>query len=114
MGFKIEKYAAIDIGSNAIRLLIATVNLFEDFAPVFKKTSLVRVPIRLGQDVFTKGEISEYNLDRMVKTMKSYQHLMDVHEVLDYKAYATSAMRDASNGAFASKKIKKIKEIVGF
>ena len=107
MGIKIEKYAEIDIGSNAIRLLIATVNLFEDFAPVFKKTSLVRVPIRLGQDVFTKGEISEYNLDRMVKTMKSYQHLMDVHEVLDYKAYATSAMRDASNGAFASKKIKK-------
>lgn len=107
MGFKTEKYAAIDIGSNAIRLLIATVNMFDDFAPVFKKTSLVRVPIRLGQDVFTQGEISQYNQQRMIKTMKSYQHLMDVHEVLDYKAYATSAMRDASNGLDISRKIKK-------
>ncbi|PRP66862.1 Ppx/GppA phosphatase family protein [Nonlabens agnitus] len=107
MGFKIEKYGAIDIGSNAIRLLIATVNIFDDLAPVFKKTSLVRVPIRLGQDVFIKGEISEYNQKRMVKTMKAYQHLMDVHEVLDYKAYATSAMRDAVNGKEVSRKIKK-------
>lgn len=107
MGFKTVKYAAIDIGSNAIRLLIATVNTFDDFAPVFKKTSLVRVPIRLGQDVFIKGEISDYNQQRMIKTMISYQHIMDVHGVLDYKAYATSAMRDASNGALITKTIKK-------
>jgi exopolyphosphatase/guanosine-5'-triphosphate,3'-diphosphate pyrophosphatase len=107
MGFKTEKYAAIDIGSNAIRLLIATVNTFDDLAPVFKKTSLVRVPIRLGQDVFIDGVISVHNIDRMVKTMKSYKNLMDVHEVLDYKAYATSAMRDASNGKEVAKTIKK-------
>lgn len=107
MEFKTVKYGAIDIGSNAIRLLVATVNTFDGLSPVFKKTSLVRVPIRLGQDVFTKGEISERNIDRMVKTMKSYKHLMEVHEVIDYKAYATSAMRDAANGKEVAKVIKK-------
>ncbi len=107
MAFEIKKYAAIDIGSNAIRLLIATATVFDDLPPVFKKTSLVRVPIRLGQDVFTKGEISDYNVERMLKTMNSYKNLMEVHEVEDYKAYATSAMRDASNGGSISKKIKK-------
>jgi exopolyphosphatase/guanosine-5'-triphosphate,3'-diphosphate pyrophosphatase len=107
MGFKTEKYAAIDIGSNAIRLLVATANTFDDLAPVFKKTSLIRVPIRLGQDVFIGGVISDHNIDRMIKTMKSYKNLMDVHEVLDYKAYATSAMRDAFNGKEVAKIIKK-------
>ncbi|BAO56669.1 Ppx/GppA phosphatase family protein [Nonlabens marinus] len=111
MGFKTVKYGAIDIGSNAIRLLVATVNTFDDLAPVFKKTSLVRVPIRLGQDVFTKGHISDHNVERMVKTMKSYQNLMDVHEVADYKAYATSAMRDADNGKEVTKVIKKLSGI---
>jgi exopolyphosphatase/guanosine-5'-triphosphate,3'-diphosphate pyrophosphatase len=98
MGFKIIKYGAIDIGSNAIRLLIATVTLYNDEPPVFKKTSLVRVPIRLGQDVFTTGNISAENMKRMVDSMKSYQLLMDVHKVKSYKAYATSAMREAQNG----------------
>jgi exopolyphosphatase/guanosine-5'-triphosphate,3'-diphosphate pyrophosphatase len=98
MGFKIIKYGAIDIGSNAIRLLIATVTLYNDEPPVFKKTSLVRVPIRLGQDVFTTGNISAENIKRMVDSMKSYQLLMDVHKVKSYKAYATSAMREAQNG----------------
>jgi exopolyphosphatase/guanosine-5'-triphosphate,3'-diphosphate pyrophosphatase len=106
MSFESEKYAAIDIGSNAIRLLVATVNTFDDNPAVFKKTSLVRVPIRLGQDVFTIGNISERNKQRMIRTMKSYQHLMSVHEVLDYKAYATSAMRDASNGPEIAQIIK--------
>lgn len=107
MGFKTEKYGAIDIGSNAIRLLITTVNTFDDLPPVFKKTSLIRVPIRLGQDVFMEGHISDHNISRMIKTMKSYKNLMDVHEVVDYKAYATSAMRDAINGKEVVKKIKK-------
>lgn len=98
MPFKSYKYAAIDIGSNAIRLLIATVNMINDEKPVFKKTSLVRVPIRLGQDVFTTGSISDTNLNRMVDTMKSYQMLMGVHQVQEYRAYATSAMREATNG----------------
>ncbi|AZQ44630.1 Ppx/GppA phosphatase family protein [Nonlabens ponticola] len=107
MGFLTEKYAAIDIGSNAIRLLVATVNQFDDQPPVFKKTSLVRVPIRLGQDVFTDGKISDRNKSRMLDTMQAYSRLMSVHNVLEYKAYATSAMRDASNGPDISKVIKK-------
>lgn len=107
MGFKIIKYGAIDIGSNAIRLLIATVTLYNDEPPVFKKTSLVRVPIRLGQDVFTTGSISSKNLNRMVDSMKSYKLLMDVHKVKTYKAYATSAMREAQNGIDVVARIEK-------
>ncbi len=98
MSFKIHKYAAIDIGSNAIRLLVASVTLFDNEPPVFKKTSLVRVPIRLGQDVFTTKKIGETNINRMIDSMQSYSLLMDVHKVEKYKAYATSAMRDADNG----------------
>jgi len=106
MAFEIKKYGAIDIGSNAIRLLIATVTLYNDEPPVFKKTSLVRVPIRLGQDVFVNGKISQENIDRMVDSMKSYQLLMGVHKVKVYKAYATSAMREALNGTDVVEKIK--------
>ncbi|MEZ4857756.1 MAG: exopolyphosphatase [Flavobacteriaceae bacterium] len=95
----IEKYAAIDIGSNAIRLLIMTVTEFGDNAPHFKKTSLVRVPIRLGADVFLEGKISERNYLRMVDAMTAFKLLMKNHGVKDYRACATSAMREASNGA---------------
>ncbi|MEE2802153.1 MAG: exopolyphosphatase [Bacteroidota bacterium] len=98
MSFKSVKYGAIDIGSNAIRLLIATANTMTGNPPNFKKISLVRVPIRLGQDVFTTGEISEVNFNRMVDAMKAYKLLMQVHKVEKYKAYATSAMRGAQNG----------------
>ncbi|MGJ8684468.1 MAG: Ppx/GppA phosphatase family protein [Nonlabens sp.] len=107
MSFKIHKYAAIDIGSNAIRLLVASVTLFDNEPPVFKKTSLVRVPIRLGQDVFTTKNIGEVNIGRMLDSMKSYSLLMDVHKVEKYKAYATSAMREADNGKEVVKLIKK-------
>ena len=68
---RIRKFAAIDIGSNAIRLLVANVIEEEKKEPKFKKSSLVRVPIRLGQDVFTNGEISKVNIDRMTNAMKS-------------------------------------------
>jgi exopolyphosphatase/guanosine-5'-triphosphate,3'-diphosphate pyrophosphatase len=95
---KIKKYAAIDIGSNAIRLLIASVVESKDNEPKYRKVSLVRVPIRLGEDVFTKGPISEVNLNRMIEAMKAYQLLMKVHQVEAYKACATSAMREATNG----------------
>ncbi|ALM22021.1 exopolyphosphatase [Nonlabens sp. MIC269] len=98
MSFKSVKYGAIDIGSNAIRLLIATANTMTGNPPNFKKISLVRVPIRLGQDVFTTGEISEVNFNRMVDAMKAYKLLMQVHKVEKYKAYATSAMRGSQNG----------------
>lgn len=107
MAFEIRKYGAIDIGSNAIRLLIATVTLYNNEPPVFKKTSLVRVPIRLGQDVFVNGSISQENIDRMIDSMKSYQLLMGVHKVKVYKAYATSAMREAQNGVDVVKQIEK-------
>jgi len=104
---KIEKYAAIDIGSNAIRLLIATVIEKGDKPPQFKKTSLVRVPIRLGADVFLQDKISEENYLRMLDAMNAYQLLMKTHGVVKYRACATSAMREATNGLAIAKKIKK-------
>jgi exopolyphosphatase/guanosine-5'-triphosphate,3'-diphosphate pyrophosphatase len=95
---KIKKYAAIDIGSNAMRLLITYIVEQEGKEPQFNKNSLVRVPIRLGQDSFTVGEISEENIDRMVDAMKAFGLLMKVHKVEKYCALATSAMREAYNG----------------
>ncbi|MGO4819102.1 Ppx/GppA phosphatase family protein [Flavobacterium sp. W22_SRS_FP1] len=95
---KIKKYAAIDIGSNAMRLLIVNIVEQEGKEPQFNKSSLVRVPIRLGQDAFTVGEISEENVDRMCDAMKAFNLLMKVHRVESYKAFATSAMREAYNG----------------
>lgn len=94
---KIQKFAAIDIGSNAVRLLISNI-IEEDHKPaVFKKNSLVRVPIRLGADVFLNGEISTYNQQRMIDTMTAFSLLMKSHGVVRYKACATSAMREATN-----------------
>lgn len=103
----IEKYAAIDIGSNAIRLLIATVLEKEGRETQFKKTSLVRVPIRLGADVFLKENISEKNYERMVEAMTAFSLLMKNHDVVRYRACATSAMREAKNGAEIAEKIRK-------
>ncbi|NGY36922.1 exopolyphosphatase [Flavobacterium sp. XN-5] len=94
----IKKYAAIDIGSNAMRLLVVNIVEQEGKEPQFNKSSLVRVPIRLGQDAFTVGEISEENIDRMCDAMKAFNLLMKVHKVQSYKAFATSAMREAYNG----------------
>lgn len=94
----IKKYAAIDIGSNAMRLLIVNIVEQEGKEPQFNKSSLVRVPIRLGQDAFTVGEISQENIDRMCDAMKAFNLLMKVHKVQAYKAFATSAMREAYNG----------------
>lgn len=102
---KIEKYAAIDIGSNAIRLLIATVIEKEGFAPQFKKTSLVRLPIRLGADVFLEGNIGDANYDRMLDAMTAFSLLMKTHKVVDYRACATSAMREAKNGSLIAQKL---------
>lgn len=93
----IKKLAAIDIGSNAMRLLISNVVEQDGKEPQFNKSSLVRVPIRLGQDAFTVGEISEENIDRMVDAMKAFNLLMKVHKVERYMAFATSAMREAYN-----------------
>lgn len=94
----IRKYAAIDIGSNAMRLLVANIIEEEGKETQFSKSSLVRVPIRLGQDSFTVGEISEETIVRMIDAMKAYKLLMKVHKVERYTACATSAMREAYNG----------------
>ncbi len=94
----IEKYGAIDIGSNAIRLLIVTIIEKENKPTQFKKTSLVRVPIRLGADVFLEGKISDGNFRRMIDAMNAYSLLMKTHGITKYRACATSAMREASNG----------------
>tara|TARA_R100001369_G_scaffold20091_5_gene37076 strand:- start:41548 stop:42438 length:891 start_codon:yes stop_codon:yes gene_type:complete len=95
---KQHKYAAIDIGSNAVRLLISTITEQEGREPIFKKTSLVRVPIRLGADVFMSQLISEENKLRMIDTMQAFKLLMKSHKIEKYKACATSAMREAQNG----------------
>jgi exopolyphosphatase/guanosine-5'-triphosphate,3'-diphosphate pyrophosphatase len=108
---KIKKYAAIDIGSNAMRLLISNVVEQDGKEPQFNKSSLVRVPIRLGQDAFTVGEISEENIDRMVDAMKAFNLLMKVHKVERYMAFATSAMREAYNAKEVVALIKKKADI---
>lgn len=93
----IKKYAAIDVGSNAMRLLVSNIVEQEGKETQFNKSSLVRVPIRLGQDAFTVGEISQENIERMIDAMKAYKLLMKVHRVEKYMACATSAMREAYN-----------------
>jgi exopolyphosphatase/guanosine-5'-triphosphate,3'-diphosphate pyrophosphatase len=99
------KFAAIDIGTNAARMQISSV-LNSDITRL-KKVEYVRFPLRLGHDVFTEGRISEYSEDRMVKLMLAYQLLMELHEVEDYMACATSAMRESVNGAEVRDRISK-------
>lgn len=91
------RLAAIDIGSNAARLLIMDVIEGPQGKPDFIKLTLVRVPLRLGFDVFERGEISEDKVEMFIKTLQAYKLLIDVYQVKDYIAAATSAMRDASN-----------------
>ncbi|RTY94923.1 Ppx/GppA phosphatase family protein [Flavobacterium sp. GT3R68] len=107
----IKKYAAIDIGSNAMRLLVANIIEEEGKETQFSKSALVRVPIRLGQDAFTVGEISEENIERMVDAMKAFKLLMKVHKVEKYMACATSAMREAYNGKEVVEIVKKKSDI---
>ncbi|WP_340155480.1 exopolyphosphatase [uncultured Winogradskyella sp.] len=102
---KIQKFAAIDIGSNAVRLLISNIIEQDDELVIFKKNSLVRVPIRLGADVFLNGEISEYNQNRMMDTMQAFSLIIKSHGVVRYKACATSAMREAKNSEPLQKRI---------
>lgn len=90
------KFAAIDIGSNAIRLLIE--NVFEtSTGPVFHKDSLIRVPVRLGEEAFTDRKFSQEKIELVVKAMIAMKHLIDIHRVTVYKVCATSAMREAEN-----------------
>ena len=94
---KIKKFATIDIGSNAIRLLIS--NVYKRDSKFFTtKNSLIRLPVRLGQDAFKNGKISKTNIIRLIDSLKSFQLIMKVHNVEKYLAYATSALRSSSNG----------------
>jgi exopolyphosphatase/guanosine-5'-triphosphate,3'-diphosphate pyrophosphatase len=100
------KLAAIDIGSNAARLLITEVTKNDDKDPVFNKLNLVRVPLRLGFDVFEYGVIPKPKIGMILQTMKAYKHLLNAYEVKDVIACATSAMRDAKNAGDIIRKIK--------
>lgn len=104
---KNANYAAIDIGSNAARLLVKHLDKDDNGDPNFTKDILLRVPLRLGFDVFKLGRISEKKEKNMIRLMKVYNNLMKIYEVDKYRACATSAMRDAKNGADIIKKIKK-------
>lgn len=90
-------YAGIDIGSNAVRLLIKCVNEVGASEP-FSKVQLLRVPLRLGEDAFVKGRIGKKKRGQLLSLMKAFRELMDIYEVEAYRACATSAMRDAANG----------------
>lgn len=100
------RLAAIDIGSNAARLLISELISAPGEKPVFNKLNLVRVPLRLGFDVFENGSISPQRTDMMLHTMKAFRELLDAYEVKHLMACATSAMRDAKNAPDITKKIK--------
>ncbi|MDP4262073.1 MAG: exopolyphosphatase [Bacteroidota bacterium] len=100
------RLAAIDIGSNAARLLISDVIPGPQAVPEFIKVALVRVPLRLGFDVFDKGEISPMKTEKIIKTIKSYKLLLEIYEVKHLRACATSAMRDAANGDAIIKRVK--------
>ena len=103
----IDKFAAIDIGSNGVRMLISNVITTRSSKVFFQKNSLVRVPIRLGEDSFTSGNISDINLKRLIKAINAFKLIMKVHNVSFYKAYATSALRDASNSKQVVNKVLK-------
>jgi exopolyphosphatase/guanosine-5'-triphosphate,3'-diphosphate pyrophosphatase len=100
------KFASIDIGSNAVRLLFC--NVIEDKGKVsFKKSELIRIPLRLGEDAFLRKRITQQKTNRLITTMKAFKHLISVHEVLDYKACATAALRAAQNRDDIVKRIRK-------
>lgn len=103
------KFAAIDIGSNAVRLLIADVVETKRELTI-KKLSLTRVPIRLGASVFEKGIITDKKAKALAKTMKAFRYLIDVYNVKDFRACATSAMREAEN---SEKVIQMVREYSG-
>lgn len=100
------KYAAIDIGSNAIRLLIAEVRNEHNIRS-YKKNTLIRVPLRLGNDSFVKKKISKPKAEDFFRTMHAFKNLMEVYKVEEYMACATSAMREAKNGQEIIDKVNK-------
>jgi exopolyphosphatase/guanosine-5'-triphosphate,3'-diphosphate pyrophosphatase len=103
------KLAAIDIGSNAIRLQLTRVTIFEGVT-TFKRLEYVRFPMRLGQDVFSLGRISEASKQKFIKLMEAFKILIDLYEVDDYMGCATSAMRESENGHLI---LKEVEELIG-
>jgi exopolyphosphatase/guanosine-5'-triphosphate,3'-diphosphate pyrophosphatase len=101
------KIAAIDIGSNAARLLINEVTEPKKGKPQFTKLNLLRIPLRLGMDVFTKGEIGPERQQMVIDSMNVFSNLMKIYKVDHYRACATSAMRDAKNGKKIIEEVKK-------
>jgi exopolyphosphatase/guanosine-5'-triphosphate,3'-diphosphate pyrophosphatase len=99
-------FASIDIGSNAVRLLFANVYLTDNNYPTASKATLVRIPLRLGEDVFKKGRISDERVDKLIKTLEAFRLLIDVYQPIAYEACATAAMREASNKVEIIEKIK--------
>lgn len=98
-------FASIDIGSNAARLLFSSVYK-KNGQKFVKKESFIRVPLRLGMEVFDSGKLSEKKIFKLVNTIQAFKYLIDVNEPLSYKACATAAMREAENGGAVVKKIK--------
>ena len=100
------RYAAVDIGSNAVRLLFCDVDVYQNRKAV-KKIFLIRLPIRLGQDVFTKKKVSAKNVTNLIKALETFKHLLAIYQVVDYRVCATSAFREAKNSKEVIEKIKK-------
>ena len=101
------RFAAIDVGSNAIRLLFIRVIVKKIETPYFIKESLIRMPLRLGHDAFTTGIISENNCDRFVSTIVGFKNLIDAYNPLRYRACATAAMRNVKNGPDLVRRVAK-------
>ena len=99
--------AAIDIGSNAARLLISETSVYKDGTVDYTKLNLLRIPLRLGFDVFDKGYISDEKKTKLIETLKAYRHLMNIYGVEAWRVCATSAMRDAKNSAEILQEVKK-------
>lgn len=99
------RFAAIDVGSNAVRLLLSRVDI-TGTNPVFESIAMMRMPIRLGDDAFVHGHISEEKAEQLVKTMIAFRYLLDAYEPIDFMACATSAMRESKNSEEIIRRIK--------
>jgi len=99
-------FAAIDIGSNAVRLLIKSI-VPGDPSDAFTKVLMVRVPLRLGQEVFVTGKISSDKEKQLIRLMKAFKHLIKIYDITDYRVCATAAMREAKNSNALVKEIRK-------
>ena len=100
------RFAAIDIGSNAMRLLFSRIIEKENDNPFFIKESLIRMPLRLGKDAFTTGIISTKNCDNFLNTLHGFNHLIEAYQPINYRACATAAMRNAKNGLELVERVK--------